>query len=120
MPGVIYTSPEVATVGQTQEELDAAGIAYKQGMFPFTANSRARCNGDTRGMVKILADARTDALLGVHIIGPDAGTMISEAVLAMEFGGSSEDLALVVHPHPTLSESLKEAALVLQGKGMHI
>lgn len=120
VPGVIYTSPEVATVGQTQEELDAAGIAYKQGTFPFTANSRARCNGDTRGMVKLLADARSDAILGVHIIGPDAGTMISEAVLAMEFGGSSEDLALVVHPHPTLSESLKEAALVLQGQGMHV
>ena len=120
VPSVIYTSPEVATIGRNEEELTAAGVAYKRGVFPFTANSRARCNGDTRGMVKILADAGTDAILGVHIIGPDAGTMISEAVLAMDFGGSSEDVTLVVHPHPTLSESLKEAALVLQGQGMHI
>lgn len=120
VPGVIYTSPEVATVGRTEEELKTAGIAYKTGSFPFSANSRARCNGDTRGTVKLLADARSDVILGVHIIGPDAGTMISEVVLAMEFGGTAEDLALVVHPHPTLSESLREAALVLQGQGMHI
>ena len=120
VPAVIYTSPEVATVGKTEEELKAAGVEYKSGVFPFTANSRARCNGDTRGLVKILADARTDAVLGVHIIGPDAGTMIPEAVLAMEFGGSSEDLARTVHAHPTLPESIKEAALVLQGHGMHI
>jgi dihydrolipoamide dehydrogenase len=120
VPEVIYTSPEVASVGKTEEELKAAGVAYKSGTFPFTANSRARCNGDTRGLTKILADARTDQLLGVHIIGPDAGTIIHEAVLAMEFGGASEDLALTTHAHPTLPESLKEAALVLLGQGMHI
>ncbi len=120
VPAVIYTSPEVATVGKTEEELKAAGMQYKSGVFPFSANSRARCNGDARGLVKILADAETEAILGVHIIGPDAGTMIPEAVLAMEFGGTSEDLALTVHAHPTLPESLKEAALVLLGRGMHI
>lgn len=120
VPAVIYTSPEVATVGKTEEELKAAGVEYKSGVFPFTANSRARCNGDMRGLTKILAHAQTDAILGVHIIGPDAGTMIPEAVVAMEFGGSSEDLALTVHAHPTLPESLKEAALVLQGHAMHI
>ncbi|MDF2381821.1 dihydrolipoyl dehydrogenase [Nostoc ellipsosporum NOK] len=120
VPAVIYTSPEVATVGKTEEELKAEGIPYKSGVFPFTANSRARCNGDMRGLTKILAHAETDAILGVHIIGPDAGTMIPEAVLAMEFGGSSEDLALTVHAHPTLPESIKEAALVLQGRAMHI
>jgi dihydrolipoamide dehydrogenase len=120
VPAVIYTSPEVATVGKTEEELETAGVPYKSGVFPFTANSRARCNGDMRGLTKILAHAETDAILGVHIIGPDAGTMIPEAVLAMEFGGSSEDLALTVHAHPTLPESIKEAALVLQGRAMHI
>jgi dihydrolipoamide dehydrogenase len=120
VPAVIYTSPEVATVGKTEEELKEAGVEYKSGVFPFSANSRARCNGDTRGLVKMLTDARTDAILGVHIIGPDAGTMIPEAVLAMEFGGSSEDLALTVHAHPTLPESLKEAALILQGHPMHL
>lgn len=120
VPAVIYTSPEVATVGKNEEELKEAGVEYKSGVFPFSANSRARCNGDTRGLVKMLTDARTDAILGVHIIGPDAGTMIPEAVLAMEFGGSSEDLALTVHAHPTLPESLKEAALILQGHPMHL
>ena len=120
VPAVIYTSPEVASVGKTEEELKTAGIAYKVGTFPFTANSRARCNGDTRGLTKLLADAKDDRLLGAHIIGPDAGTMIAEIVLAMEFGGSAEDLALTVHAHPTLPESVKEAALVLRGQGMHI
>lgn len=120
VPAVIYTSPEVASVGQTEEQLKAAGVAYKSGVFPFSVNSRARCNGDTRGLVKILAHAQTDVVLGVHIIGPDAGTMIPEAVLAMEFGATSEDLALTVHAHPTLPESIKEAALVLQGHAMHI
>ena len=120
VPSIIYTSPEVATVGKTEDDLKSAGIPYKSGVFPFTANSRARCNGDTRGLTKILAHAETDEILGVHIIGPDAGTMIPEAVLAMEFGGSSEDLALTVHAHPTLPESIKEAALVLLGRGMHI
>jgi dihydrolipoamide dehydrogenase len=120
VPAVIYTSPEVATVGQTEEQLKAAGVPYKSGVFPFSANSRARCNGDARGLTKILAHAETDAILGVHIIGPDAGTMIPEAVLAMEFGGSSEDIAYTVYAHPTLPESIKEAALVLQGRAMHI
>ena len=120
VPAVIYTSPEVATVGKTEDELKSAGIPYKSGVFPFTANSRARCNGDVRGLTKILAHSETDEILGVHIIGPDAGTMIPEAVLALEFGGSSEDLALTVHAHPTLPESIKEAALVLLGRGLHI
>lgn len=118
--GVIYTSPEVATVGRTEDELKAKGVAYKRGVFPFTASSRARCNGDTRGMVKVLVDTRSDTILGVHIIGPDAGTMISEAVLAMEFGGTSEDIALTVHPHPTLPEAIREAALAAQGQPMHV
>ena len=120
VPAVIYTSPEVATIGKTEEELRSAGVDYKSAVFPFTANSRARCNGDVRGLTKILAHADTDAILGVHIIGPDAGTMIPEAVLAMEFGGSAEDLARTVHAHPTLPESIKEAALMLQGHAMHI
>ena len=120
VPAVIYTSPEVATVGQTEEQLKEIGVPYKSGVFPFSANSRARCNGDVRGLTKILAHAATDAVLGVHIIGPDAGTMIPEAVLTMEFGGSSEDLARTVHAHPTLPESVKEAALILQGHAMHI
>ena len=120
VPAVIYTSPEVASVGKTEEELKAAGIDYKSGTFPFLANSRARCNGDTRGLTKLLADAKTDRLLGAHIIGPYSGTMILEAVLAMEYGGTTEDIALTTHAHPTLPESLKEAALVLLGQGMHI
>ncbi len=120
VPAVIYTSPEVASVGQTEEQLKAAGVEYKSGTFPFLANSRARCNGDTRGVTKLLADAKTDRLLGAHIIGPDAGTMIPEAVLVMEYGGTAEDIALTTHAHPTLPESLKEAALVLLGQGMHI
>lgn len=120
VPAVIYTSPEVASVGQTEEQLKAAGIEYKAGTFPFLANSRARCNGDTRGITKLLADAKTNRLLGAHIIGPDAGTMIPEAVLVMEYGGTAEDIALTTHAHPTLPESLKEAALVLLGQGMHI
>lgn len=120
VPAVIYTSPEVATVGKTEDGLKSAGTPYKAGVFPFTANSRARCNGDTRGLTKILAHAETDEVLGVHIIGPDAGTMIPEAVLALEFKATSEDLALTVHAHPTLPESIKEAALVLLGRGLHI
>ena len=120
VPAVIYTSPEVASVGKTEEELNAASVEYKVGKFPFSANSRARCNGDTTGLTKLLADAKTDRLLGAHIIGPDAGTMIHEAVLAMEFGGTTEDLTLTTHAHPTLPESLKEAALALLGQGLHI
>jgi dihydrolipoamide dehydrogenase len=120
IPAVIYTWPEVASVGKTEEELKAAGIAYKTGKFPFTANSRARTNADTDGFVKILADAATDRVLGIHIIGPDAGTMIAEAALAMEFGASSEDIARTTHAHPTLNEAVKEAALAIDGRAIHI
>lgn len=120
IPAVIYTWPEVASVGKTEEELKSAGVAYKTGKFPFTANSRARTNADTDGFVKILADATTDRVLGVHIIGPDAGTMIAEAALAMEYGASSEDIARTTHAHPTLSEAVKEAALAVDGRPIHI
>jgi dihydrolipoamide dehydrogenase len=120
IPAVIYTWPEVASVGKTEEELKTAGIAYKTGKFPFTANSRARTNADTDGFVKILADATTDRVLGVHIIGPDAGTMIAEAALAMEYGASAEDIARTTHAHPTLNEAVKEAALAVDGRAIHI
>ncbi|HEY7689895.1 MAG TPA: dihydrolipoyl dehydrogenase [Dongiaceae bacterium] len=120
VPGIVYTWPEVATVGRTEEELKAAGIEYKTGKFPFTANSRARCNADTDGFVKVLADSKTDRVLGVHIIGPDAGTMIHECIVAMEFGGSAEDLARSFHGHPTLNEAVKEAALGVGGRAIHI
>jgi dihydrolipoamide dehydrogenase len=120
IPAVVYTWPEVATVGQTEEELKAAGIEYRVGKFPFTANARARANGFTEGFVKILADKATDRVLGVHIIGPDAGTLIHEAVLAMEYGGSAEDIARTCHAHPTLAEAVKEAALAVEGHPIHI
>ena len=120
IPAVVYTWPEVATVGKNEEELKEAGIAYKIGKFPFSANPRARANGDTEGFVKILADAKTDRVLGVHIIGPDAGTMIAEATLALEFGASAEDIARTCHAHPTLNEAVKEAALAVDGRPIHI
>jgi dihydrolipoamide dehydrogenase len=120
IPAVVYTTPEVASVGKTEEELKAAGTAYRTGKFPFTANPRARTNGDTEGFVKILADGATDRVLGVHIIGPDAGTMIAEAALAIEFGASAEDIARTSHAHPTLSEAIKEAALAVDGRAIHI
>jgi dihydrolipoamide dehydrogenase len=120
VPGIVYTWPEVATVGKSEEELKAAGIEYKAGKFPFTANSRARCIADTDGFAKILADAKSDRVLGVHIIGPDAGTVIHEAVMAMEFGGSAEDIARAFHGHPTLNEAVKEAALGVAGRAIHI
>jgi dihydrolipoamide dehydrogenase len=120
VPGVVYTHPEVATVGKTEEELKAAGIAYKVGKFPMTANSRARCAGDTDGLVKIIADAKTDRLLGCHIIAAEAGTMIHEAVMAMEFQASAEDVARSFHAHPTLNEAVKEAALAVDGRAIHI
>jgi dihydrolipoamide dehydrogenase len=120
IPAVIYTWPEVASVGKTEEELKAGAIPYRTGKFPFTANPRARTNGFTEGFVKILAERETDRVLGVHIIGPDAGTMIAEAVLAMEFGASAEDIARTCHAHPTLSEALKEAALAVDGRAIHI
>ncbi|APH55384.1 Dihydrolipoamide dehydrogenase [Granulibacter bethesdensis] len=120
IPAVVYTWPEVASLGRTEEELKAAGIAYKVGKFPFTANGRARAIGDTDGFVKILADARTDRLLGAHILGPDAGTLIAELATAMEFGASSEDVARICHAHPSLSEAVKEAALAVDGRAIHI
>jgi len=120
VPGVVYTWPEVATVGKTEEELKEAGTDYKVGKFPFTANSRAKANDDTDGFVKILADAKTDWVLGAHIIGPDAGTLIHEAVMAMEFGGAAEDIARAFHAHPTLNEAVKEAALAVEGRPIHI
>ena len=120
IPSVVYTWPEAASVGRTEEQLKAGGVAYNKGSFPFMANSRARANGDTEGFVKILADAATDEVLGVHIIGPDAGTMIAEAALAMEFGASSEDIARTCHAHPTLNEAVKEAALDVEGSPIHM
>jgi dihydrolipoamide dehydrogenase len=120
IPGVVYTWPEVATVGRTEEQLKAANIAYKVGKFPFTANGRARAMGDMDGFVKLLADAGTDKLLGAHIIGPDAGTLIAELALAMEFGASAEDVARTCHAHPSLNEAVKEAALAVAGRALHI
>jgi dihydrolipoamide dehydrogenase len=120
IPGVVYTWPEVASVGKTEEELKAEGVAYKSGKFPFMANGRARAMGDTDGFVKILSDKTTDQVLGAHIIGPDAGTMIAELVLAMEFGASAEDIARTSHAHPTLNEAVKEAALAVDGRALHI
>ncbi len=120
IPGVVYTWPEIAAVGKTEDELKKSGTKYKVGKFPFSANGRARAMGDTDGFVKILADATTDRVLGVHIIGPDAGTLIAEAVLAIEFGASSEDIARTCHAHPTLNEAVKEAALAVEGRPIHI
>jgi dihydrolipoamide dehydrogenase len=120
IPGVVYTWPEVAAVGQTEEELKAAGVAYNVGKFPFTANARARAMAETDGFVKILADKTTDRLLGAHIIGPDAGTLIAELTTAMEFGASAEDVARTCHAHPSLSEAVKEAALAVAGRALHI
>jgi dihydrolipoamide dehydrogenase len=119
IPGVVYTSPEVASVGKTEEELKAAGVEYKVGKFPFLANGRAKANQTTDGFVKILADARTDRVLGAHIIGVNAGEIIHEVAVLMEFGGSSEDLARTCHAHPTLSEAIKEAALAVEGRAIH-
>jgi dihydrolipoamide dehydrogenase len=111
IPWVIYTAPEIAWVGGTEQQLKNDGVQYRTGQFPFMANGRARALGDTRGFVKFLADAATDRILGVHIIGPMASEMIAEAVVAMEFGAASEDIALICHAHPSLSEAMKEAAL---------
>ena len=120
IPAVIYTHPEVGSVGKTEEELKAAGVQYKIGKFPFSANGRARANADTEGFVKIIADQKTDRVLGMHIIGADAGTLIAEAALAMEFGATSEDIARTVHAHPTLNEAVKEAALAAGSGAIHI
>jgi dihydrolipoamide dehydrogenase len=120
IPGVVYTWPEVVGIGKTEEELKAAGIAYKVGKFPFTANGRARAMGYTDGFVKILADKATDRVLGAHMIGPEAGTLIAEIALAMEFGASAEDIARTSHAHPSLNEAVKEAALAVDGRALHI
>ena len=119
IPGVIYTNPEVAVVGKSEEELKAAGVAYNVGKFPFLANGRARAMRQTDGFVKVLADAKTDRVLGVHIVGFGAGEMIHEAAVLMEFGGSAEDLARTCHAHPTMSEAVKEAAMAVAKRSIH-
>ncbi|MEO8740671.1 MAG: dihydrolipoyl dehydrogenase [Casimicrobiaceae bacterium] len=119
VPWVIYTSPEIAWVGQTEQQLRAAGVAYRAGSFPFTANGRARALGDTRGFVKFLADATSDRILGMHIIGPQASELISEGVVAMEFGASSEDIARICHAHPSLAEATREAALAVDKRTLN-
>jgi dihydrolipoamide dehydrogenase len=119
-PNIVYTWPELASVGKTEEELKAEGVAYKVGKFPFLANSRAKANSDTDGLVKLLADAKTDRLLGAHVLGPEAGTLIHEISMAMEFGGSAEDVARAFHGHPTLNEAIKEAALAIASKPIHM
>ncbi len=120
IPSVVYTTPEVASVGKTEEELKQAGILYKVGKFPFSANGRARAMDETEGFVKILADSATDRVLGAHIVGPDAGTIIAALAMTIEFGGSSEDIARTCHAHPTLNECVKEAALAVDGRALHI
>lgn len=119
IPGVIYTHPEVANVGLTEEQLKEQGVDFKKGVFPMSANSRARTNQDADGMVKILVDAKTDKILGVHLLGSNAGEMIAEGVLAMEYGASSEDVARTCHAHPTLSEAFKEACMAANGQPIH-
>ena len=120
IPGVVYTTPEVASVGKTEDELKQAGVAYTVGKFPFTANGRSKVNQTTDGFVKILADAKTDRVLGAHIIGREAGELIHEAAVLMEFGGSAEDLARTCHAHPTRSEAVKEAALAVGKRAIHM
>ena len=117
---MVYTWPEIAGVGKTEEQLKEEGVEYNIGKFPFTANSRARANADTDGVVKILADRRTDKVLGVHILGPLAGDLLAEAVMAMEFGASAEDIARTCHSHPSMSEAVKEAALAVAGRPIHM
>jgi len=119
IPSVVYTWPEVATVGKTEEQLKQEGKEYRKGTFPFAANSRAKTNDDSEGLVKVLSDKKTDKLFGVHIIGPGAGEMIAEAVLGIEYGASSEDIARTCHAHPTLSEALKEACMAVYDKPIH-
>ena len=120
IPGVVYTKPEIAWVGKTEEELKAAGISYKTGKFPFSANSRAKTNHETDGFVKILADATTDQVLGAHMIGVGVGEMIAEVCVAMEFGASSEDIARTCHAHPTLTEAVRQAAMGVEGWTMQM
>ncbi|MEI7782420.1 MAG: dihydrolipoyl dehydrogenase [Planctomycetota bacterium] len=120
VPAVVFTHPEIAAVGRTEEQLVAAGVTFKKGVFPFRANGRARTINDTTGKVKVLADAATDRVLGVHIIGPSAGDLIGEAAAAMSFGATAEDIARVCHAHPTLPEALKEAAMAVSGRAIHM
>jgi dihydrolipoamide dehydrogenase len=120
IPGIVYTHPEIAAVGKTEEELNAQGVPYKKGVFPFAANGRARALGETEGRVKILAHAQTDRILGVHVIGPRAGDLIAEAAVAIEFSASAEDIARSSHAHPTLAEAMKEAALAVDRRAIHI
>jgi dihydrolipoamide dehydrogenase len=120
VPGVMYTWPEVAWVGKSSQQLDAEGIEYRAGSFPFLANGRAWAMNSPSGLVKIMADAHSDGILGVHVIGPNASELIAEAVVVMEFGGSAEDLARTVHAHPTLSEAVREAALAVDKRAIHI
>jgi dihydrolipoamide dehydrogenase len=120
IPSVIYTAPEVAAVGKTEEELKAEGRAYKVGKFPFTANARAKTIMATEGFVKMLADAKTDRILGCHIIGPEAGNLLAEVVLAIEFGAASEDIARTCHSHPTLSEAVRQAAMAVENWAMQM
>jgi dihydrolipoamide dehydrogenase len=120
IPSVVYTEPEVASVGKTEEELKAAGIEYKSGKFPFSANGRARAMNATDGFAKVLADAKSDKVLGVHIVGKGAGDLIHEAAVLMEFGGSSEDMARTCHAHPTMSEAVKEAAMAVEKRQIHM
>ncbi|MDE0808921.1 MAG: dihydrolipoyl dehydrogenase [Alphaproteobacteria bacterium] len=120
VPGIVYTHPEVASIGKTEEDLKEAGTAYRKGSFPFTANSRARTTGEMDGTVKILADAETDRVLGVHIMGPEAGNLIHECATAMAFGATAEDIARTCHGHPTYNEAVKEAALAVDGRPIHI
>ncbi|HZO04423.1 MAG TPA: dihydrolipoyl dehydrogenase [Burkholderiales bacterium] len=120
IPSVIYTSPEIAWVGRTEQQLKSEGVDYRTGVFPFSANARARALGDTTGLVKFIADSRTDQILGVHILGPFASELISEAVVAMEFRGSAEDIGMIIHAHPSLSEALKDAALGVDKRSLNI
>jgi dihydrolipoamide dehydrogenase len=120
IPAVVYTTPEIVGVGLTEQQVKESGRAYKVGKFPYSANGRARTAGETAGFVKLIADAETDALLGAHLIGPTASELVAELTLTLEFGGSSEDIALTVHPHPTLSEATREAALAVLGRAIHI
>jgi len=120
IPWVIYTSPEIAWVGKTEQQLKSEGVDFRTGMFPFSANARARALGDTSGMVKFIAHARTDEILGVHVIGPMASELISEAVVAMEFRGSSQDIGMICHAHPSLSEAMKDAALAVDKRALNI
>jgi dihydrolipoamide dehydrogenase len=120
IPNVVYTTPELASVGKSEEDLKAAGIPYRAGRFPFTANARAKVNNTTEGYVKILSEGATDRILGVHIIAAQASEMIAEAAVIMEFGGSAEDLARTCHAHPTLTEAVKEAALAVDHRAINI